>query len=149
MRLLAILSTLAIGLASLTACTGLSGGASGALIGGLTGAGIGAIAGDPTAGALIGTGVGAAAGTFAGYHNEQQRRQEGWVYDNAWGSSGHYTNTYYSQGPTPAPHPQTTRIQPAAYYPTSGYQAPQPRFTYTPEQPDRLIINQSTHNWYH
>ncbi|MBN1476588.1 hypothetical protein JXA47_07540 [Candidatus Sumerlaeota bacterium] len=149
MRLLAILSTLAIGLAALTGCTTLSGGTSGALIGGLTGAGIGAIAGDPTAGALIGTGVGAAGGALIGHSNEQQRRQEGWVYDNAWGTSGHYENTYYSYGPPPVSCPQPTRIQPAAYYPTSGYQTPGPRFTYTPEQPDRLIINQPRHVWYH
>jgi len=133
MRLIASLAILTLSAALFSGCTSLSGGTTGALVGGLTGAGIGVIAGDPTAGALIGTGVGAGFGTLIGHENERTRRQqEGWVYDDPWGSSGHYL----------------PRQQPAAYW---GPPAPAPRsyttesYIYSPRQPDRVSVHQTVY----
>ncbi len=91
MRAAAIIALTTLSLGLFTGCTTASGGAAGALVGGLTGAGIGAIAGDPFTGALIGSGVGLAAGSLIGHDNEKDRRQEeGFVYDDIWGTRGHY-----------------------------------------------------------
>lgn len=147
MRIIATVSTLILSLGLLAGCTSMSGGAGGALIGGLTGAGIGAIAGDPTAGALLGTGIGMGAGALIGGANAQQRRDnEGWVYDDVWGSSGHYT--YQPQQWQPAPvYQQPTSYQPVGYQPMAYQNS---RYQYTPDHPDRIIhTNQTVHYWNH
>ena len=145
MRTFAIVSVLALGLGLLSGCTTASGGATGGLIGGLTGAGIGAIAGDPTAGALIGAGLGLGAGALIGSENQRMRRQEGWVYDDIWGASGHRV-CGHSGGCSHASQP--TAYQPTAYRPAQIQQT-SARYRYTPEYPDRILYSQPQHYWDH
>lgn len=132
MRSLATLSLLALTAFAFTGCTTVSGGGTGALIGGLTGAGIGAIAGDPAAGALLGTGLGLGFGSMVGSANEDLARRQGWVYDDMWGSRGHYAGqpVYYQQ---PMVYEQPVVYQqPVAYQ--QPYCAPQ-HVAYVPPAP--------------